>query len=82
MNFNGKHSVHAQQADKTLNQKLPEELQQFEQQRIDAIAKAIPSAVAIFAPGGNGGGSGVVISPDGYAVTNFHVVQGLSLIHI
>ena len=76
LNFSGKHSVHAQQADKTLNQNLPEELQQFEQQRIDAIAKAIPSAVAIFAPGGNGGGSGVVISPDGYAVTNFHVVQG------
>ena len=56
-------------------EELPELLQQFEQQRIDAIAKAIPSAVGIFGPGGNGGGSGVVISPDGYAVTNFHVVQ-------
>ena len=54
---------------------LPKQLQQLEQQRIDAIAKAIPSAVGIFGPGGNGGGSGVVISPDGYAVTNFHVVQ-------
>ena len=51
------------------------QLQQLEQQRIDAIAKAVPSAVGIFGPGGNGGGSGVVISPDGYAVTNFHVVQ-------
>ena len=57
-------------------QDLPTELQQFEQQRIDAIAKAVPSAVAIFGPGGNGGGSGVVVSPDGYAVTNFHVIQG------
>ena len=56
-------------------EKLPQQLQQLEQQRIDAIAKAIPSAVGIFGPGGNGGGSGVVISPDGYAVTNFHVVQ-------
>lgn len=58
------------------DQDLPKELQQLEQQRIDAIAKAVPSAVAIFGPGGNGGGSGVVISPDGYAVTNFHVIQG------
>ena len=57
-------------------QDLPKELQQVEQQRIDAIAKAVPSAVGIFGPGGNGGGSGVVISPDGYAVTNFHVIQG------
>jgi serine protease Do len=46
-----------------------------EQQRIGAIAKACKSAVAVFANGGNGGGSGVVISPDGYALTNFHVVQ-------
>ena len=57
-------------------QDLPKELQQLEQQRIDAIAKAVPSAVGIFSPGGAGGGSGVVISPDGYAVTNFHVIQG------
>lgn len=55
---------------------LPKELQQLEQQRIDAITKAVPSAVGIFSPGGAGGGSGVVISPDGYAVTNFHVIQG------
>jgi len=54
---------------------LPKSLQRLEQQRIDAIAKAIPSAVGIFGPGGNGGGSGVVVSPDGYAVTNFHVIQ-------
>lgn len=56
-------------------EELPKSLQQLEQQRIDAIAKAVPSAVGIFGPGGNGGGSGVVISPDGYAVTNFHVIQ-------
>ena len=54
---------------------LPKSLQKLEQQRIDAIAKAVPTAVGIFGPGGNGGGSGVVVSPDGYAVTNFHVVQ-------
>ena len=65
-------ALRAQETD----QNLPKELQQLEQQRIDAIAKAVPSAVGIFGPGGNGGGSGVVISPDGYAVTNFHVIQG------
>jgi len=45
-----------------------------ERQRIDAIARAASTAVAIFA-GEAGGGSGVLISPDGYALTNFHVVQ-------
>jgi len=31
--------------------------------------------VAIFANGGQGGGTGVLISEDGFAITNFHVVQ-------
>jgi len=44
--------------------------------RIDVIQKMAPSVVAIFAKDGNGGGSGVVVSPDGYVVTNFHVVMG------
>ncbi|MDR1485756.1 MAG: trypsin-like peptidase domain-containing protein [Planctomycetaceae bacterium] len=42
------------------------------------LDRAYRSTVMIFAanPSGQaGGGSGVVISPDGYAVTNFHVVQ-------
>jgi len=54
---------------------VPDAVRQAEQQRIDAVAKAVKSAVAIFSADGNGGGSGVVISPDGYALTNFHVVQ-------
>ena len=45
-----------------------------EQQRIDVIRRASVAAVAIFA-GEAGGGSGVLISPEGYALTNFHVVQ-------
>lgn len=45
-----------------------------QQQRIDAMRRASAAAVAIFA-GEAGGGSGVLVSPDGYALTNFHVVQ-------
>ena len=56
-------------------QEVPAAVLSAEQQRIAAIAKASKSAVAVFANGGNGGGSGVVISADGYALTNFHVVQ-------
>ena len=45
-----------------------------ERRRIETIRTATRAAVAIFA-GEAGGGSGVLISPDGYALTNFHVVQ-------
>ncbi len=44
-----------------------------EQQRIQAIERASATTVAVFDNGGQGGGSGVVISPDGFALTNFHV---------
>src|SRR5215510_11525973 len=46
-----------------------------EKERIAVIQKVKPSVVAIFARGGQGGGTGVLISDDGYALTNFHVVQ-------
>lgn len=45
-----------------------------EARRIEVIERASDTAVAIFA-GDSGGGSGVLISPDGYALTNFHVVE-------
>jgi len=45
-----------------------------ERQRIETMRRAASAAVAIFA-GDAGGGSGVLVSPDGYALTNFHVVQ-------
>ncbi|MCL2710284.1 MAG: trypsin-like peptidase domain-containing protein [Planctomycetaceae bacterium] len=44
----------------------------------DAIDRAMQTVIAIFPADPEadaGGGSGVVISPDGFAVTNFHVVQ-------
>src|SRR5437762_822993 len=47
-----------------------------EAKRVAVVSKVKPSVVAIFAAGGQGGGSGVLISKDGFALTNFHVVQG------
>lgn len=55
------------------NEKLPDVLS-AQQERIRVIETAAKTSVSIFA-GSSGGGSGVLISPDGYALTNFHVVQ-------
>ena len=46
-----------------------------EARRIAAVEKVRPAVVAVFDKGGKGGGSGVLISKDGYALTNFHVVK-------
>ncbi len=46
-----------------------------EAERIAVMDKAKSAVLAVFDSAGKGGGSGVVISPDGYALTNFHVVQ-------
>jgi S1-C subfamily serine protease len=48
-----------------------------ESERIAVIAKVRPAVVAVFANGGQGGGSGVLIDAEGFALTNFHVVQGV-----
>jgi S1-C subfamily serine protease len=55
---------------------LPDVVRDAEANRIAVVAKARPSVVAVFAPGGQGGGSGVLIDREGYALTNFHVVEG------
>ncbi len=44
--------------------------------RVEVVEKVAPAVVAIFGPGGGGGGSGVLISKDGYVLTNFHVTKG------
>ncbi|MDX1969648.1 MAG: trypsin-like peptidase domain-containing protein [Planctomycetaceae bacterium] len=44
--------------------------------RVSMIERVATSVVAIFASSGDGGGSGVLISPDGYALSNFHVTSG------
>ena len=46
-----------------------------QQARIEIVQKAAPTVVAIFSADGNGGGSGVLISADGYALSNFHVTS-------
>lgn len=48
---------------------------QAQQQRVDVVRQVAATVVAIFSPDGNGGGSGVLISADGYALSNFHVTS-------
>lgn len=52
-------------------------VREAELKRVEIIHQIAPTVVAVFAKGGAGGGSGVLISKDGFALTNFHVVSGL-----
>src|SRR5436853_7753054 len=53
----------------------PAQVLKQEADRVAVVAKVKPSVVAVFARGGQGGGTGVLINDAGYALTNFHVVQ-------
>ncbi len=46
---------------------------QAQQQRIEVMRQASAATIAIFGLDGGGGGSGVIITADGYALTNYHV---------
>ncbi|MCH2209716.1 MAG: trypsin-like peptidase domain-containing protein [Fuerstiella sp.] len=48
--------------------------QQREQHRIEVLTRISPGVVCVMPPDAQGGGSGVLISADGYAVTNYHVI--------
>ena len=56
-------------------QTVPGELAKAESRRIEVMERASAATIAIFGQDSAGGGSGVIISPDGFAVTNFHVAQ-------
>ena len=47
-----------------------------QQRRIETIERIAPTVVCVMPPGGGGGGSGVLISADGYAISNYHVTSG------
>ena len=47
-----------------------------QQKRIATIARIAPAVVCVMPPNGQGGGSGVLISADGYAISNYHVTSG------
>jgi serine protease Do len=44
-----------------------------QQQRVDVMREASAATISIFGLEGDGGGSGVIVTPDGYALTNYHV---------
>jgi S1-C subfamily serine protease len=48
-----------------------------ERERIDLIARLAPTVVCVYDDNRRGGGSGVIIDPAGYGLTNFHVVAGM-----
>lgn len=52
---------------------VPPEVLAAEEARIATIRQISEPTLAVFDSAGQGGGSGVVISADGYALTNFHV---------
>jgi S1-C subfamily serine protease len=54
---------------------LPPAVVEAEEARIATMNRAAAATIAIFQAGGQGGGSGVIISPDGYALSNFHVTE-------
>jgi S1-C subfamily serine protease len=56
---------------------VPARVREAEAQRVALVEKVKPAVVAVFAAGVGGGGSGVVVTEDGYALTNFHVVAAL-----
>ncbi len=44
-----------------------------QRKRMESMQKASEATVSIFGLDGEGGGSGVIVTPDGYALTNYHV---------
>lgn len=67
-------SIACSSGNESLAAELPTALLAQEQQRIELCRQITPATIAIFDRPGKGGGSGVIVSNDGFALTNFHVV--------
>jgi S1-C subfamily serine protease len=63
----------------SLSAEVPPAVLQAEAARVATLDRISQATVAVMAPGGAGGGSGVLISPDGYALSNFHVTSECGL---
>lgn len=57
---------------------LDPDVKKEEADRTAVVAKVRPAVVAVCPYGGGGHGSGVIIDPEGYALTNFHVTADVS----
>lgn len=55
---------------------VPESVRVRQQQRVETVSRISPSVVCVMPPNGQGGGSGVLISADGFAISNYHVTSG------
>jgi serine protease Do len=60
----------------TITDARSQSVEEREAARVDTVARITPSVVCVMAPDGNGGGSGVLISSDGFAISNYHVTSG------
>ena len=51
-------------------------VRESEQRRVDTVARVSPAVCAVMSMERPGGGSGVIIDPRGFLLTNYHVVGG------
>lgn len=61
------------EAESAVTSEVPAAVLAAEADRVAAIERITRPTIAIFDRQGQGGGSGVIISADGYALTNYHV---------
>src|SRR5882757_9965387 len=70
----GANLIHCAQAADSGNMLAPSpNVLAAEAERVATIERICRPTLAVFDSKGQGGGSGVLISADGYAITNFHV---------